>query len=63
MTTMLGAMTLEGMTAMMTIEGGTCNDVFVTYIEGLLVPTLIPGDYVVLDNLGAHRSRRALDAI
>lgn len=63
MTTILGAITLEGMKAMMTIEGGTCKDVFVTYVEELLVPTLIPGDYVVLDNLGAHRCRRALDAI
>lgn len=63
MTTILGALTLEGMTAVMAIEGGTCKDVFVTYVEELLVPTLIPGDYVLLDNLGAHRSRRALDAI
>lgn len=62
-TTMLGAMTLEGMTALMTIEGGTCADVFVTYVEKVLAPTLEPGDYVVLDNLGAHRSRRALKAI
>lgn len=62
-TTMLGAMTLEGMTALMTIEGGTCKEVFLTYVEKLLVPTLEPGDFVVLDNLGAHRSRRALAAI
>ena len=48
---------------MMTIEGGTCKEVFLTYVEKLLVPTLEPGDYVVLDNLGAHRSRRALAAI
>ncbi len=62
-TTMLGAITLEGMTAMMTIEGGTCKEVFLAFVEHMLVPTLEPGDYVVLDNLGAHRSRRALAAI
>ena len=62
-TTMLGAITLEGMTAMMTIEGGTCKEVFLAFVEQVLVPTLEPGDFVVLDNLGAHRSRRALDAI
>lgn len=62
-TTMIGAMTLEGMTAMMTIEGGTCAEVFRTFVEELLVPTLEPGDYVILDNLGAHRSKRALEAI
>lgn len=62
-TNILGAMMLEGMTAMITIKGGICKDLFVTYVEVLLVPTLIPGDFVILDNLGADRSRRALDAI
>lgn len=62
-TTMLGAMSLGGVTAMMTIEGATCQEVFGVFIEQVLVPTLEVGDYVVMDNLGAHRSRRALDAI
>ena len=62
-TTMLGAITLEGMTAMMTVEGGTTSEVFETFVEELLVPTLEHGDYVILDNLGAHKSARALDAI
>jgi transposase len=62
-TTMLGAITLEGVTAMMTIEGATCAEVFAVFVEQVLVPTLEPGDFVVLDNLGAHKTRRALDAI
>jgi transposase len=62
-TTMLGAITLKGMTAMMTVEGGTTSEVFETFVEELLVPTLERGDYVILDNLGAHKSSRALDAI
>lgn len=62
-TTMIGAITLEGMTAMMTVEGGTSSEVFETFVGDVLVPTLEPGDYVILDNLGAHKSKHALDLI
>ena len=62
--TMIGALSLEhGLPAMMTLEGGTDTDVFVTYVEQVLGPTLRPGDIVVLDTLGAHRTRAARDAI
>jgi transposase len=62
-TTMIGAITLEGMTAMMTVEGGTTSEVFETFVGEVLVPTLEAGDFVVLDNLGAHKSKHALDLI
>ena len=60
---MIGAMTVEGLTAMMTIEGGTCSEVFTTFVTEILAPTLIPGDFVVLDNAGAHKTRAAIEAI
>jgi transposase len=28
---------------------------FVAYIKQMLVPTLAPGDIVIMDNLGSHR--------
>ena len=31
---------------------------FETYVERVLVPTLSPGQVVVMDNLGAHRPKR-----
>ncbi len=62
-TTMIGALTLDGLTAMMTIEGGTDADVFEAYVEHFLVPELSPGDIVVLDNLGAHRTQRVRDLV
>jgi transposase len=61
--TMIGALTLDGLTAMMTIEGGTDADVFEAYVEHFLVPELSHGDIVVLDNLGAHRTRRVRELV
>lgn len=57
-TTMIGALTIGGLTAMMTIEGGTSADVFAAYVEHVLVPELEVGDFVVLDNLAAHKDKR-----
>jgi transposase len=56
-TTLIGAMSLEGLQTVMTIEGATDGDVFRAFVEHFLVPDLIVGDVVVMDNLGAHRAR------
>ena len=60
---MIGSLRLDGMTSMMTIEGGTDTDVFLAYVDNVLGPTLRPGDIVVLDNLAAHRHARVREAI
>jgi transposase len=36
---------------------------FLAYVEQVLVPTLAPGDIVILDNLAAQKSAAARDAI
>jgi transposase len=54
--TILGAMSLRGMIATMTIEEPTDSDIFLAYIEHLLCPVLQPGDVVVMDNLSAHKA-------
>jgi transposase len=54
-----------GLTAPFTIDGPVDGDVFVTYVERVLVPTLRPGDVVVMDNLAAHKRpdvRRLVEA-
>jgi transposase len=51
--TMIAA--LDGIEAVMTIEGATDAEVFHAYAEQVLGPTLRPGDIVVLDNLSAHK--------
>lgn len=56
--TRLAGMTLDGMTESLVIEGSVTTPVFEAFIEQVLLPTLSPGDLVVLDNLGAHKSSR-----
>ncbi len=62
-TTMIGALRVDRMNALITIEGGTSTDVFEAYVVNVLGPTLWPGDIVVMDNLPAHRHERVRDAI
>lgn len=62
-TTMMGALTLDGLAAMMTVEGGTDADVFLAYLRDALVAELREDDIVVLDNLGAHKTRQARDLV
>jgi transposase len=53
--TTLGAMSLRGIEAVMTVDSATDGDVFRAYLEQVLCPKLRPGDVVVLDNLSAHK--------
>ena len=53
--TVLGALTIEGMLASMTIESPTDGEVFLAYLEQVLCPRLQPGQVVVMDNLAAHK--------
>jgi len=59
----IGALTLQGLTALMTIEGGVNGDAFLTYVRDVLVPTLKPGQVVVMDNVSTHKVPGILDAI
>jgi len=51
----VAAMRLDGLTASMQIEGAMTGDAFLAYVQQVLVPTLRPGDIVVMDNLGSHK--------
>jgi len=53
--TTLGAMSLRGFDAAMTVESATDGDVFRAYMEQVLCPKLRSGDVVVMDNLSAHK--------
>jgi transposase len=53
------------MTAPMVLDGAMHGAAFLAYVEQVLVPTLKPGDIVIMDNLPAHKPlavRRAIEA-
>jgi transposase len=61
--TMLACLSSSGLSAPMTVEGAVDGQVFLAYVEQLLAPTLIKGDIVMMDNLGAHKVSGVREAI
>jgi transposase len=55
-TTFTGALRLSAMTAPLVLDGAMNGVAFRAYVEQVLVPTLTPGDIVVMDNLPAHKA-------
>ena len=53
-TTILSSVRLDGEIAFTIFQGGTTGDKFPTYLKDVLIPTLRPGDIVVMDNLRTH---------
>jgi transposase len=62
-TTFVGALRLTGMTAPMVLDGPMTGECFLAYTEQVLVPSLRPGDVVILDNLPAHKGTAVRDAV
>ena len=62
-TTMISSVRLDGTTACMTIEGATDTAVFQAYVRAVLVPSLRPGDIVIMDNLAPHKNEQTLALI
>jgi len=63
--TVVAALRLEGLGAPAVFDGPIEGASFLAYVEQVLVPTLRPGDVVVLDNLVVHKHpevRRAIEA-
>ena len=54
-TTFVGGLRLGGVTAPLVLDGPMDGPAFLAWIEQMLVPTLEPGDIVVMDNLPAHK--------
>ena len=47
----------------MAVGGSTDREVFEAYLEQALAPTLRPGQFVVMDNLSAHKGGRVRELI
>lgn len=54
-TTFIGALTADGLTAPVVIDGAVNGEIFLAYVEQVLAPILTPGKIVVMDNLSSHK--------
>jgi transposase len=53
----------DGIQADMVIDGAVNGDIFVAFVEHLLVPTLRPGQVVMMDRLSAHKRMEVRELI
>jgi transposase len=51
------------MTAPMVLDGALNGAAFQAYVHQVLIPTLVPGDIVIMDNLPAHKAKGVHHAI
>jgi transposase len=59
------ALRIDGLTAPTVIDGAMNGELFEAYVRQQLVPTLRPGDVVIMDNLSSHKRvgvRQAIEA-
>jgi transposase len=61
--TLLASMSMGGRSPCLAVEGPTMREVFETYLERVLAPSLRPGRVVVMDNLSSHKGGRVKELI
>ena len=61
--TVIAGLRVDQLTATAVFDGPIDNPTFLAYVEQVLVPTLQPGDVVVLDNLAMHKQPAVQAAI
>jgi transposase len=62
-TTLMAALTFEGVGESMVIEGSANATAFERYVEEILAPSLTAGDIVLMDNLAAHKGKKVEELI
>lgn len=62
-TTFVAALRHDRLTAPLVVDGPMNGDVFLAYVRQQLIPTLRPGDLVIMDNLAAHKKSGVRQAI
>ena len=61
--TFLAGLRCDRIVAPFVFDGPINGDAFTLWVERCLVPTLSPGDIVILDNLGSHKGKPVRNAI
>jgi transposase len=62
-TTLLSSMSVEGMGPSVAVEGATDHEVFESYLQEVLAPSLRRDQIVVMDNLSAHKGERVRELV
>lgn len=62
-TTLVAALDVRGVRCSAVFDGPINRDAFEAFVEQVLVPTLQPGDVVVMDNLSSHKGVRVQQLI
>lgn len=62
-TTLIAALDYRGIRCSTTVDGAVNRDVFKAFIGQVLVPTLQPGQVVVMNNLSSHKGRHVGELI
>lgn len=62
-TTFVAGLRIGGIDAPMLIDGAINAASFLAYVQQVLVPTLSPGDVVIMDNLASHKTPAVREAI
>jgi transposase len=62
-TTFVAALRSGGLTAPTVVDGAMNGATFLAYVQQQLVPTLVAGDLVIMDNLAAHKVAGVREAI
>jgi transposase len=61
--TFIAGLREDGLTAPCVFSGAVNGEMFLAYVEQVLVPTLAKGDIVIMDNLPAHKVHGVREAI
>jgi transposase len=61
--TFIGALRCDGISAAGVVDGAINGELFLAWVEQVLVPTLRTGDIVIMDNLGSHKIKGVREAI
>ena len=61
--TLIGALSIHGITAALTLGGAADAGVFIFFVREMLAPTLRPGQIVVLDNARIHQDSEVLEIL
>lgn len=60
---LIGGLSIDGLIATMSLVGSVNTEVFLFYIQQILIPQLWPGAIIVMDNLPVHHALVVTEAI